>query len=231
MDFICDYFKKWMDALNFSKPAILLGHSFGAYICCYYAIRYPEQVKMLALADPWGGNVGNPKAVKRLSLSTKFLLYLFYSQNPLALLRGSGPIGPLLIKKARPDFRKRWEDFLDNTDIMYDYLYHCNALSPPTGETLFKVCSHLDVAAKIPFSEFLPQLSMNIPVGFLFGEISTIDSRSCRELADEMSMMGFSVAVDVVPQAGHQVFTDNVPEFNARMHNLITLLSDNNMYF
>ncbi len=43
----------WRSKMSLDKM-ILLGHSFGAYVCAVYAIQYYEHVSHLILLDPWG---------------------------------------------------------------------------------------------------------------------------------------------------------------------------------
>ena len=35
---------------------VLMGHSFGGYLACQYANRYPQHIKHLFLMSPIGGN-------------------------------------------------------------------------------------------------------------------------------------------------------------------------------
>ncbi|EPY29583.1 abhydrolase domain-containing protein 4 [Strigomonas culicis] len=223
MDVMCGYFDRWFKALNFTTPVILLAHSFGSFISAHFTMRCdPSLVKMLIFVDPWGVHRGSHKNYKQTTLTNKFLLYLFYSHRPLSLLRSSGPIGPYLMRKSRPDLANNWKDFLGNVKIMHDYIYHCNALEPPMGEELFKVCCHYDVAATEPLQDVMPtHWSKEIPIGFIFGETSCYDATEPKALADLMGKDGFTVAVDTVPNAGHQVFSDNVTEFNERAYNMI----------
>jgi pimeloyl-ACP methyl ester carboxylesterase len=44
---------QWRQAVGLSR-FVLLGHSFGGYLVTAYAMRHPEQIRHLVLADPWG---------------------------------------------------------------------------------------------------------------------------------------------------------------------------------
>ena len=44
-----------METVNYKKREfILLGHSFGAYLSCLFAIKYPQKIEKLILLSPVG---------------------------------------------------------------------------------------------------------------------------------------------------------------------------------
>lgn len=229
MDFMCGYLARWFRRVRFDKPIIVLAHSFGCFVASHYAMRCgADQIKHLFLTEPWGMVRGDPNRVKKSPLSLRFLLMLFYHVSPLALLRAAGPGGPQLLRRTRPDFKEKWKAFLDNTDPLYDYLYHCNAQRLPVGETLFQACCHYDVCAKEPLPHVLPhKLDKRIRVALLFGGTSWLAPHEAVEMAAVMRAKGFHVLTDTLPTAGHQIFTDDVPGFNTKMlHMLETLAAD-----
>ncbi len=48
-----DQLKHWIENLGLHSPAILVGHSLGGYLSLMYALRNPEKVHALVLADPF----------------------------------------------------------------------------------------------------------------------------------------------------------------------------------
>lgn len=216
MHFICFHLERWFSELGFKRPVVILGHSFGGFVAAHYAMRFGKsRVKLLALADPWGVNEADPHRIKRAPLHMRLALKLFYAVNPLAVLRAAGPAGPKFFQFIRPDFASRWEGYLSDPKAFYEYTYHCNAQLPPLGEKLFRACCHADIAAKEPLMEVLPRhLSKEIPLALLYGSETWVNAERGFTMADKMTEEGYMVRAGTVMNAGHQVFTDNVEEFN-----------------
>lgn len=87
--------EEWRKQLNLEK-IILLGHSFGGYLATSYSINYPDRIKHLILADPWGFTEKPAKI--QVPFLFKVLRLLFYPLsylNPLATIRAAGPIGKI----------------------------------------------------------------------------------------------------------------------------------------
>jgi len=73
---------------------VLLGHSFGAYVCAIYAIHYYERVSNLILLDPWG-----VLPAEEVDTSSQGLLYevarsfcATFKVNPVKPLPHLGPL-------------------------------------------------------------------------------------------------------------------------------------------
>nr|XP_023018386.1 1-acylglycerol-3-phosphate O-acyltransferase ABHD5-like [Leptinotarsa decemlineata] len=113
--------EEWRKKVDLDK-FILLGHSFGGYLATSYAINYPNRVKHLILADPWG--FSERPAKLDIPFFYKIMGFLFYPLtylNPLATVRAAGPIGPWLIRKARRDIAAKYRDVVEDTEVITEY--------------------------------------------------------------------------------------------------------------
>ena len=131
--------EEWRKKMEIDK-IILLGHSFGGYLAASYALQYPEHLEGLILVDPWGMNQKPSDIVEKydVSLGVRMLFKVVKHLNPLWGLRVSGPFGPKLIPRFRPDLVAKFTSLVgeDNPDLVPSYIYHCNAHNP-TGEAAF----------------------------------------------------------------------------------------------
>ena len=75
----------------------LLGHSFGGYISALYALKYPDNLNHLILADPWGfPELPDPEEFG-LSPWKLALLKKISNMNVFSFLRAAGPLGKLIV--------------------------------------------------------------------------------------------------------------------------------------
>ena len=107
---------------------ILFGHSFGGYLSSSYSLKYPNRVKALILADPWG--FSKRKVDQEMPMWARFVLKVTEYVTPLFILRASGNLGKNFLKKVRPDFQKKYLEVLGETDLIYEYLCHSNSQYP-----------------------------------------------------------------------------------------------------
>jgi pimeloyl-ACP methyl ester carboxylesterase len=176
MQFI-ESIEDWRKELNI-KEMILLGHSFGGYLASSYAIKFPERTKALLLIDPWGFP-DHPNNMNKSDTPTPMWIRLLTNVSryvsPLSLLRTTGPIGVPLFKLLKPDFKSKYLSVLGNSDLIYDYLYHCNN-QYPSGEDGFKAVSEQHGFSKNPMIKRIEKVSSKIPIWFIYGSRSWIDS-------------------------------------------------------
>ncbi|KAJ8928507.1 hypothetical protein NQ314_018923 [Rhamnusium bicolor] len=165
--------EEWRKQVNLEN-FILLGHSFGGYLATSYTINYPQRVKHLILADPWGLSEQPPKLSTSLWIKTlKVLLYPLSHFNPLATVRAAGPIGPWLVRKVRNDISQKYAAALENEDIISEYIYQCNS-QRPTGESAFHNMCQGFILAKNPMVHRFDKITKDIPITVIFGEHSWI---------------------------------------------------------
>ncbi len=100
----------WRKAIGLSE-FILLGHSFGGYLATSYSLKYPDFVKALILADPWGFPERTPDEKEDTPIPFWISALTKVSQvvSPMTFFRTTGQLGVKLFKFLRPDFRRKYE--------------------------------------------------------------------------------------------------------------------------
>lgn len=221
-----DSIEQWRQSVGLENM-ILLGHSLGGYLATSYAIQYPSRVSHLILVDPWGfperPKVQNQQGqgtdvVKRPSPPrwVKAILAVVTLFNPLAVIRAAGPLGPSLVNRFRPDFKRKFEDLFDD-DTMTQYIYHCNAQTP-SGEVGFRAMTESLGWAKRPMLDRVHQLPASMPVTLLYGAQSWVDSSSGDRMAQIRNHSNTRVLL--INEASHHVYADQPGEFNRVVENI-----------
>ncbi|CAG9538879.1 unnamed protein product, partial [Cercopithifilaria johnstoni] len=208
--------ENWRKGMGINKM-ILVGHSFGAFLAASFALEHPERVRHLVLVDPWGF----PEKPVEIAQQQNYPFWirvvaramsLFY---PLTALRWAGPYGVSMIKTFRPDLSLRFPCVDPNA--IYEYFYQCNAQNP-SGEVAFTNMSFSFGWAKRPMLKRIIDLSPDVPLTFIYGSRSWIDSSSGIEVQNERQ--NAYVNVQVINGAGHHVFVDQKEVFNNIMSDL-----------
>lgn len=194
---------------------ILLGHSFGGYLSASYALRHPDRVSHVILADPWGiqDRQASPKRnTYRFPIWVRVANAIFQSFNPLAVLRVTGPYGPSLVHKFRADLKEKFRPKLqDDCHKFLNYIYHCNAQTA-TGESAFKALALPYGWPKNPLIHRLLDLNESVSLTFIYGSRSWIEKQPGEFLRDCMAPN--RVTVHEIEGSGHHVYADRYNEFN-----------------
>lgn len=193
------------------KEFILLGHSMGGFLAASYSISYPDNVKHLILADPWGFPEKPPDTAHQVPLWIKTISYMMQPFNPLAGVRMAGPFGPWFINTLRPDISKKYVTALDDFDIIPHYIYQCNS-QHPSGESAFHCMMSGFGWAKNPMVRRIDQLDSKIPITLLYGSRSWIDHSAGEVLKEKRYNSYFKL--HVISGAGHHVYADKPEAFN-----------------
>ena len=123
--------EEWRKEMKLDK-FILLGHSFGGYLACSYSLSYPNHVKHLILADPWGfPEKPEEKPDKpKIPLWARVIITAVKPLNPLWAVRFAGPFGSWLVEKTRPDILRKFSSVLTDVTDIPKYIHQCNAQNP-----------------------------------------------------------------------------------------------------
>lgn len=204
--------EEWRREMQLDK-IILLGHSLGGFLASSYAIHYPDRVKHLILADPWGFPEKPADIVQRYNLPLWIRAIVFVTQpfNPFWPVRVAGPFGQWVIEKTRPDIIKKFSTFVSDTDVIPQYLYQCNSQNP-TGEAAFHAMSASLGWAKHPMVNRIHTLQNDVPITLLYGSRSWVDNASGELLREKRP--DSLVHIQVITGAGHHVYADKPEAFN-----------------
>lgn len=208
-----DSIERWRKE-NAIEKFILLGHSFGGYLSASYALKYPERISQIILADPWGvqdRQTSSKRSTYRFPIWVRMVNSIFQSFNPLAVLRVSGPYGPSLVQKFRGDLREKFRPKLqDDCHKFLTYIYHCNA-QRATGESAFKALALPFGWPKYPLIHRLLDLEESVSLTFIYGSRSWIEKTPGEFLR---GCMPNRVTVNIIQGSGHHVYADKYNEFN-----------------
>lgn len=193
---------------------ILLGHSLGGFISSSYTIKYPNCVRHLILADPWG--FPGKSEVREIPMKYRVIATIAKPFNPLAIMRVAGPWGPDLIKRFRGDLHEKFLGKLQD-DTIYDYIYHCNARAP-SGESAFRAMSDKLGRATNPMVDRIQQIHNDIAITMIHGENSWIKRDAAYQVKEIRK--DSNVDIKVISDAGHHVYADEWDAFNQTVQNI-----------
>lgn len=216
------FLEKWRESMNIPKM-ILLGHSLGGFITSCYAMRYPERVEHLILADPWGFTPAPD--MKEHSFLRRQLLKIFTKFPPFRMVRAAGPLAPLFLRKTRPDIVGKFESIMEDKQkkTVSEYIFHCNNIEI-SGELAFHRLLKNGPWPAFPIGEKVKnRICHKIPLTFIYGVNSWIDSSYGKIIQASRPNTSYT-RVEMVEDAGHKVFSDNEVVFNRLVIEACTVL-------
>ncbi|XP_034111033.1 (Lyso)-N-acylphosphatidylethanolamine lipase [Drosophila albomicans] len=205
--------EEWRREMNINDM-ILLGHSMGGFIASSYALSYPERVRHLILADPWGFPEKPPdsQTTKQIPLWLRAIARVLTPLNPLWALRAAGPFGQWVVQKTRPDIMRKFQSTIEeDINLLPQYIHQCNA-QQPSGESAFHSMMQSFGWAKHPMIHRIKDVRSDIPITFIYGSRSWIDSSSGEKIKSQRDTN--MVDIKIVTGAGHHVYADKPDVFN-----------------
>jgi len=197
-------------------PIVLAGHSLGGYLASVYATRRPDTVERLVLFSPAGVGAAPAAGEERRFDTSSFGFRVFahaWNSNltPNRLFRT--PWGRSWARK----YVERRFPTLDPRLVspFAGYFFGIQAAGTPTtsSESFLSLFLAPGAYARLPLVDRLPNETPAgktfPPVHLLYGEHDWMDASAGVTLASKLVAAGIPATVDIVPAAGHYLFTEN----------------------
>lgn len=221
--------EEWRSQMQIPQM-ILFGHSMGGFLASSYALSYPDRVKHLILAEPWGfpEKPSDTVQTKTLPLWVRAIAYTLTPLNPLWAIRAAGPFGEMLVEKLRPDITRKFASMTtdEHSSLIPQYIHQCNAQTP-SGEAAFHAMMEGFGWAKNPMINRLHDVRKDIPMTFIYGSRSWLDSGSGKQI--QAVRADSSVSMRIVSGAGHHVYADKADVFNKHVNEACAIVDSNSI--
>ena len=229
-DFFIDAFEEFRETMKI-RNFTLAGHSLGGFLSAKYCIKYPDQVKNLALISP----VGLPSPPPRdnhapVSTSMSFLRAAWANNvTPMSILRVAGPRGKNYTKdmldrrfrRERANGTLKWERH--EVDLISEYLYHIT-VAKASGElamnsllmpVFYRKHDRLrgGVFAREPVLDDVARTCCqhNIKLLVQFGDNDWLHYDEAAQDIEYINKkyIGCNAKLDIIEAAGHHLYIEN----------------------
>lgn len=237
-DFFIDSLEEFRETKKI-RNFTLAGHSLGAFLSAKYCIKYPHQVKNLALISPVGlptppsTQDGNDQdSHNQVAVPTTLsLLQAAWANNvtPMSILRIAGPRGKHYTKeilnrrfrRERTDGTLKWEQH--EVDLIGEYLYHIT-VAKASGEfamnslllpVVYKKLDRLNagVYAREPILDDIARTCCqnNIKLLVQFGDRDWLRYEEAPQDIEYINKtyVGCNAKLDIIEAAGHHLYLEN----------------------
>lgn len=176
--------------------------------------------------DPWG--LDATPCISKHSLTQRVFMRLFAQTPPMTFIRAFGPFASTVFRKLRTDVVGKFESVMADRHkkVISEYIYHCNSVKI-TGERAFHTLLNRGPWAKFPLEARMLDIHKDIPITFVYGQLSWIDSSPGYKI--KLSRPNSYTHVEIVDGAGHKVFSDDEITFNSIVLNACQILKSNHV--
>ena len=170
------------------KKIILCGHSLGSYIITNYSIKYPNNIELLILLDPWG-----------FEYDTKYDIIKYLPKiNPMEILKISGIIGYILMFI----FGFITMNTLFINEKRLNYLYNIN-INNTSDVAFIKLIDYM--AKPINFID-VSKINNELKIIVIYGKNSFINNKKSKLFFEKRNKNITNIIT--IPNIGHQVYLD-----------------------